>query len=140
MLTKTYTRGQLARACGIGSEAIRFYERQGLLPAPPRSAAGYRYYDEGSRQRLNFIGRAKALGFSLHEIGELLALHDDEHGDRARVKTIAEGKIAEIEQKLDDLQRMHAVLTRLARQCSGHGEVEGCPIIQALAGPERVDP
>jgi len=129
---KTLTRGQLARRCGVGAETIRFYERQGLLPPPQRSEAGYRHFTLDTVQRLDFIRRAKELGFNLKEIAELLALQDDEHSDRAQVKALAEHKVAEIKAKLRDLQRMHDVLAELATHCSGHGSLGGCPIIGAL--------
>lgn len=133
------TRGQLARACGIGIEAIRFYERQGLLPKPPRSAAGYRYFPADSIDRLNFIRRAKQLGFSLKEIAELLSLHE-QSGDRSEVKALALSKLAEIETRLRDLQNMQQALSKLVEQCSGHGSVQGCPIIHALVNSDRFKP
>lgn len=127
------TRGQLARACGVGPETIRFYERQGLIPEAPRSGGGYRHYSADAVHRLRFIRRAKALGFSLPEIAELLALQDGPGGDRARVKQITESKLHEIEAKIADLEGMRAALSELAEQCSGHGPVQGCPIIETLA-------
>lgn len=130
---KTMTRGQLARLCGVGPETIRFYERRGLIPEAPRSSGGYRRFGEEAMKRLIFIRRAKGLGFSLPEIGELLSLHDEPAGDRARVKQITESKLAEIESKIADLDRMRATLAELAEQCSGHGPVNGCPIIDAIA-------
>lgn len=129
----TFTRGQLARACGVGPETIRFYERQGLIPEAPRSSGGYRRFSEDAVSRLLFIRRAKSLGFSLPEIGELLALQDDPGSDRARVKQITESKLHEIEAKIADLESMRAALSELAEQCSGHGPVSGCPIIETLA-------
>ena len=129
----TLTRGQLARACGVGPETIRFYERQGLIPQAPRSSGGYRRFDEAAIHRLRFIRRAKSLGFSLPEIRELLALQDDPGGDRGRVKQITESKLHEIEAKIADLESMRVALADLAEQCSGHGAVSGCPIIETLA-------
>lgn len=129
--TPTLTRGQLARVCSVGSETIRYYEREGLLPAAERSAAGYRQFGSDAVPRLNFIRRAKALGFTLQEIAELLALQDDGQ-DRARVKAIAEDKLAEIDAKLLHLKRMRDALAGLAVRCSGRGPLVGCPIIQAL--------
>lgn len=126
------TRGQLARRCGVGPETIRFYERRGLLPEAPRTSGGYRRFDASAVSRLDFIRRAKAIGFSLPEIAELLSLHDDPGSDRARVKQITESKLKEIEAKLKDLESMRHVLSGLARQCSGEGVVKGCPIIEAL--------
>lgn len=129
---KTFTRGQLARLAQIGTEAIRFYEREGLLPAVVRSNNGYRRYPEDTIQRLNFIQRAKRLGFNLKETKELLSLHDNPQASRADVKALTESKLTEIELRLEDLQRMRDVLSHLAAQCSGRGPIKDCPIIQAL--------
>lgn len=123
--------GRLARAADVGVETIRFYEREGLLPEPARTASGYRQYPLDTIDRLGFVRRAKRLGFSLAEIRELLALaHAD--GERARVKAIAEQKLSVIEQRIGELTRMRDALTGLTHQCSGRGPIEGCPIIEAL--------
>lgn len=132
----TLTRGQLARASNVGAETIRFYEREGLLPPSTRSSNGYRHYTQAAVQRLNFIRRAKKLGFNLKEVRELLSLHDNPYASRANVKTMTEGKLAEIEQKIAGLQRMRDVLARLAAECSGKGPISGCPIIQTLESDE----
>ncbi len=132
------TIGRLAKAAGVGVETIRFYEREGLLAAPSRTASGYRQYPPETAERLGFIRRAKALGFSLAEIQELLHLANPT-GDRARVKTLADHKLAEIDQRVEELQRMRRALSELTRQCSGHGPVEGCPIIEALNEDEDDD-
>jgi len=131
-LERPLTIGRLAAAAGVGVETIRFYEREGLLPSPARTASGYRQYEPATAQRLGFIRRAKALGFSLAEIRELLGLAEPD-GERARVKALTRGKLAEIDQRIVELQRMRAALAELERQCSGHGPVAGCPIIEALA-------
>lgn len=136
MAMKYLTRGQLARLCDVGPETIRFYERQGLIPEAPRSSGGYRRFGGDAVNRLRFIRRAKSLGFSLPEISELLALQDDPGGDRARVKQITESKLDEIEAKITALESMRAALAELAEQCSGHGPVSGCPIIETLADGE----
>ena len=130
---RALTRGQLARAAGVGLEAIRFYERQGLLPPPPRSASGYRRFGQADVERLRFIRRAKDLGFSLREISELLALQDLPGGDRATVKRLTAAKLAEIDTRIRDLNSIRAVLQTLHGECSGSGPVSGCPIIQALS-------
>lgn len=132
------TIGRLARAADVGVETIRFYEREGLLPEPARTANGYRQYDPDTVERLGFIRRAKALGFSLGEIRELLALAHAE-GERARVKALTGHKLAEIDRRIEELRRMRAALADLDRQCSGQGPVEGCPIIEALNGDEDHD-
>jgi len=130
---KTMTRGNLARLCGVGPETIRFYERRGLLPEAPRSGGGYRRFGEEAMNRLIFIRRAKNLGFSLPEIAELLSLHDEPRGDRARVKQLTESKLGEIESKIADLERMRSTLSEFSNQCSGYGPVSGCPIIEVIA-------
>lgn len=129
---KTLTRGQLARTSRVGTEAIRFYEREGLLPHTTRASNGYRHYSEETVQRLNFIRRAKRLGFSLREIKELLSLHDNPQASRAHVKAMTQDKLSEIEERIEDLVRIRDVLAHLARECSGRGPISGCPIIQTL--------
>jgi len=123
--------GRLAKSSGVGVETIRFYEREGLLEAPARTASGYRQYTPDAIARLGFIRRAKQLGFSLGEIRELLSLASAD-GDRAQVKALTEHKLVEIEQRIEELRRMRAALAELNHQCSGHGPVEGCPIIESL--------
>lgn len=131
MNAQQLTIGRLARAAGVGVETIRFYEREGLLPEPARTASGYRQYPLDTIDRLGFIRRAKRLGFSLGEVRELLALAHA-RGERTRVRAIAEQKLAGIEQRIEELARMRNALAGLTQQCSGRGPVEGCPIIEAL--------
>src|SRR5437867_9097723 len=100
------TIGQLARHGGVGVETVRFYEREGLLDEPARKASGYRQYTEDVVARLRFIKRAKALGFTLKEIGELLALRLDPETSCAEIKDRAKAKIDDIQAKIRDLQRM----------------------------------
>lgn len=130
--------GQLAKQADIGIETIRFYERRGLVPDPPRAPSGYRRYPESFTKRLRFIQRAKKLGFTLDEVDQLLRLQDycgqDASGKRAEVKSIAQQKLVEIEERITGLQRMRALLADLEQQCSGRGKVKGCPIIDALSG------
>lgn len=123
--------GQLARRSDIGVETIRFYEREGLIAADARTASGYRRFVPAAAGRLAFIRRAKRLGFSLGEIRQLLELAEAD-GDRGRVKRLAEGKLVEIENRIAELQRMRDALNELTRQCSGHGPVKGCPIVETL--------
>jgi MerR family mercuric resistance operon transcriptional regulator len=127
------TIGQLAKQAGVGVETVRFYERKGLLDAPPRRASGYRQYARAVVARLQFIKRAKALGFSLKEIGELLSLRVNPESTCDEVKSRAEAKIADIDNKLRDLQRMKAALLQLATACSGRGPTSHCPILDAMS-------
>jgi MerR family copper efflux transcriptional regulator len=129
---QTLTIGQFAEAAGVGVETIRFYERKGLLAAPPRPDSGYRQYPTASVRRVHFIRRAKALGFTLKEIGELLALKVERDTSCQDVRILAQAKIVDIEAKLSELQRMKAALHHLAMACGDTGPSEGCPILDAL--------
>jgi MerR family mercuric resistance operon transcriptional regulator len=129
---KPLTTGQVARYAGVGIETVRFYERQGLLEEPTRRESGYRQYREDVVARLRFIKRAKELGFSLKEIKELLALRVDPDTTCAEVKSRAEAKIADIEEKIQALWRIKKALVKLTKACSGRGPTSECPILDAL--------
>jgi len=126
--------GQLARRAGVAIDTVRYYERNQLLTPAGRLASGYRRYGEGELKRLRFIRRAKALGFTLEEIRELLSLSDERNV--ARVKRAAEAKLADIEQRVAELQRIRRGLRTLVAACPGHGRAEACPILNALGGEE----
>lgn len=126
------TIGQVAKCSSVGVETVRFYERKGLLEEPPRRESGYRQYAQDVIRRIPFIKRAKELGFSLKEIGELLSLRIDPQTSCGEVKERAETKIADIDSKLRDLRRMQAALVQLAATCTGRGPIGQCPILEAL--------
>lgn len=129
---ETLTIGRVARQAGVGVETIRFYEREGLIDEPPRRASGYRQYDAEVVRRVRFIRHAKELGFTLREIKELLELRvapDCRCGDVLKL-TIA--KIADIEQRIDKLQRMKQALSKLAEACQRRRRTDPCPILDAL--------
>lgn len=130
----TFTIGRLAKAADVNVDTVRFYERQGLLAPAPRSSGGYRLYGPADAQRLQFIRRAKTLGFSLEDIGELLRLTEDGH-DRGQIKAITERRVADLTQRIAELERMRSILAHHSGHCSGRGAVKGCPIIQALLEP-----
>ena len=130
--------GDLARAAGVPIDTVRYYERQGLLPLPARTASGYRQYGHDDAARLRFVRRAKALGFTLEEIRELLGLSARREADMAGMKAAAMQKLADIDDKLAELQRMRAGLDSLIASCPGHGALEHCPILDTLAD-ERHD-
>jgi MerR family mercuric resistance operon transcriptional regulator len=122
----------------VGIETVRFYEREGLLNHPARSpSSGYRLYEEEVVARLQFILRAKELGFTLNEIKDLLSLRVDPGMSCEDVKARAEVKIADIEQKIETLQRMRTALLRLTRQCCEAGGGAECPLLDALDGHPR---
>jgi len=129
--------GTLARQADVAIDTVRYYERQGLLPAPARTASGYRSYADGDVARLRFIRRAKALGFTLGEIRELLELTGRRAHDMAGVKSAAIQKLADVDARIAELQRMRGGLERLVAACPGHGPLEHCPILDALSGDER---
>ncbi|MBN9519553.1 MerR family DNA-binding protein [bacterium] len=131
---KTLTVGQIAKLAGIGVETVRFYEREGLLDEPSRRASGYRQYGRDTVSVLRFIRRAKELGFTLKEIKSLLALRGDESATRADVRGQAVTKIADIETRIHDLQRMREALSVLTASCHDDGPATGCPILEALNG------
>ena len=131
--------GQVARRAGVGVETVRFYEREGLLEEPPRRASGYRQYSEQVVTRLHFIKRAQRLGFSLKEIAELLQLRVDAQTSCEEVKQRTEAKIAEVERKMVELQRMRQALLQVASQCIGRGPTDRCPMLDALDQQETLE-
>lgn len=124
--------GVLARSAGVGIDTIRYYEREGLLPPPRRRASGYRDYDPGDIVHLRFIRRAKALGFTLDDIRELLTLSADHERGVRNVKQRSEARLAELELRIRELQRMRRGLKRLIAACPGRGAPGACPILHAL--------
>src|SRR5207248_3864526 len=131
--------GQVERTAGVGVETGRFYPREGLLEEPPRRASGYRQYSEQAVTRLHFIKRAQKLGFSLKEITELLLLRVDAQTSCDEVKQRTEAKLAEVERKMVELQRMRQALLRVASLCTGQGPTGRCPMLEALDQQEPFD-
>jgi DNA-binding transcriptional MerR regulator len=130
----TYTIGKLAEAAGVHVETVRYYERRGLLAEPPRTAAGYRQYSADDLWRLRFIGRGKALGFTLAEVAEVLGPGGPESGRSAeRVLAAARAKITAVEEQERALARTRGRLEQLADLCA-HGEA-GCLTLQVDAQP-----
>jgi Cu(I)-responsive transcriptional regulator len=125
------TIGKLARQSGVGIDTVRFYERAGLLPKAQRTASGYRLYAAGDADRLRFIRRAKALGFSLEEIAELLQLNAG-RGTRANVRKLAQRRLADLSRKIEEMTAIRDALSSLVKRCSGDGPVSGCPIIEGV--------
>ncbi len=128
------TTGQLAKKAQVNVQTIRYYERRGLIHEPPRRASGYRQYSQEDLTLIRFIKRAQELGFSLREIKELLDLRVDTTRTCQDVKKRADVKIADIELKIETLQRMKSALVKLAVICQG-GETPTteCLILEAMA-------
>lgn len=135
---KTLTIGKVARSVEVGVETIRFYERQGLIPEPPRRDSGYRDYPEETVQRLGFIKRAKELGFTLKEIKELLDLRIEDADLTAcdDVRSLAENKISGVRSKIETLRRIEVVLAQLVSDCCNRAVTDTCPILKALQQEE----
>lgn len=126
------TTGELAKQCQVNPETIRYYEREGLLPRPPRSPSGYRSFSADDLRRVRFIRQAQELGFSLREIRELLELQVSSDSTCADVRARTAAKIAEVNRKLQKLQAIRKALLRLTASCSGQGRLTECPILEAL--------
>ncbi|HEB88044.1 MAG TPA: heavy metal-responsive transcriptional regulator [Deltaproteobacteria bacterium] len=129
--------GEVAKAAEIGVDAVRFYEREGLIEAPARRPSGYRDYPPEVVVRLRFIRRAKELGFSLREIAELLRLEAREGTTPAELRRCAETKIEALEERIKALQRMRRALRRLVAECPGQGPLRDCSILRSLAAEEK---
>lgn len=123
---------EAAGRTGLSADTLRYYERIQLLPAPARTSGGQRTYDDRDIARLRFIGRAKAIGFSLSEIGELLKFREDPAGSSRAVRELAAKKHADVAEQLADLQAVENELALLLDIC--RGDAGCCPILQRLDG------
>ncbi len=132
LATSRLTIGVLSKRTGCNIETIRYYERIGLLPAPPRTQGGHRLYGEAHLKRLTFIRRSRELGFALDDVRGLLQLVDGGHYTCAEVKDMTLQHLDEIRSKVADLRRLERVLKEMAAQCTGD-DVPECPVIDALS-------
>jgi len=126
------TIGQVARLTGVSVETIRFYEKEGLVDEPERNPSGYRQYPDETIKRILFIQRAKGIGFTLREIHDLLSIQEKPEACCGDVLIRAESKMAEIEAKIDELQRMKNALHKLTIKCASDSSLDNCPILDAL--------
>ncbi len=126
------TRSELSRRAGVNPETLRYYERLGLLPPPPRTPSNYRQYPEDAVVRLRFIRKARELGFTLREIGDLLALRADSKARCSQVREKAEQKLANVEERIRSLRSIAKALKSLIRRCSKDGPTTRCPILEAM--------
>ncbi len=129
------TIGAVARAARVPLDTVRYYERRGLLPAPPRTPAGYRQYPADTVQRVRFVKQAQGLGFTLEEIQELLALRVTAEQPCDAVEQQAQAAIHRIDGKFQELGRMREALARLATTCRTPHPADECPILTALETP-----
>lgn len=125
--------GKLAKASGVSSKLIRYYESIGLLPPPERTENNYRVYRSNDVHTLRFIKRSRSLGFSIEEIQKLLGLWQDKERASAEVKALATKHIQELNQRIAEMVSMRDTLQNLATHCHGDKNPE-CPILEDLAG------
>lgn len=134
------TRGQLAQRAQINLETVRFYEQEGLLAPPSRTVAGYRKFEEVAVDRLAFVKRAKALGFSLGEIRELLAIQDGHADACVEVRDLVQNKLAIVRDKKAELEKLETQLSAALRKCN-HAlrgqkpkqKLKACPVLNRMA-------
>lgn len=124
---------EVAEQCAVNVQTLRFYERRGLLRDPRDGVGGYREYEQGDVDRVQFIRQAQALGFTLGEIEELLSLRAGADS-AACVKARAQEKIVSVRAKITALRRLERALLQLVAACPGRGSAESCPILLGFAG------
>jgi MerR family mercuric resistance operon transcriptional regulator len=124
--------GEVAALAGVPVATVRYYERRGLIADAERTPSGYRQYDAGAARRLRFIKHAQALGFSLEEIEQMLALRSGDPAACARVEAVTREKVLVVRQRLAELQRLERTLQELAGACARHEPAEPCPVLAVL--------
>ena len=127
----------MAERGGVNLQTIRYYEREGLLPKPPRLKSGYRVFPETAVLRVRFIKRAQELGFQLSEVRQLLSIQIDPAKECSDVQRLAKAKIEDIEARIRTLQSMRRVLSNLADACPGRGPSSECPILESIEAKEE---
>jgi MerR family transcriptional regulator, mercuric resistance operon regulatory protein len=123
--------GELSRLCGVNIETIRYYEKIGMLPTPPRTESGRRVYGPKETRMLAFIRRGRELGFTLDQIRALLNLSGPGKATCAEVREIAKHHIEDIRAKINDLAKLERLLRKTVAQCTG-GEAPDCPVLDIL--------
>ena len=128
---QAFSIGELSRLTGVNAETIRYYEKIGMLPIPPRSGSGRRIYGPTERRALAFVRRSRNLGFTLDEIRALLKLGGPDKAPCAQVRNIASLHLSDVRGKIADLRRLERVLAETIGKCS-NGRAPRCPIIEVL--------
>jgi MerR family mercuric resistance operon transcriptional regulator/MerR family gold-responsive transcriptional activator of gol and ges genes len=137
-MTTGWTIGQLAKVVAVNVQTVRYYERLKLLSPSARRPSGYRIYGEGEERRLRFIKNAQALGFTLHEIAELLDLRVSSKARCGDVQKKAEAKLRHVEAKVRDLRALGRSLQKLIRTCRAGQPTDKCPILTSLENEDKV--
>lgn len=127
-----FTIGQLSKLTAVNIETIRYYEKIGIMPNPPRTGSGYRIYSEPHIQRLSFVRRSRELGFSQPEVRRLLTLVDEHSYTCAEVQEITAKQLAAVRTKIKDLRKLEKALAKMVSECAG-GDVPDCPIVDILS-------
>ncbi len=125
-------RGEVAGAANVNIETLRYYERRGVIPPPRRSDTNYRKYPAETVARVRFVKHAQDLGFTLDEIKGLLSLRAARGARAEQVRSKAAAKMADIDKRIEALQRMRAALAHLVEECTGEGPASGCTILHAI--------
>lgn len=128
----TMTIGALAEAAGVNVATVRYYERRGIMPEPPRTPSGYRQYDMGMVDRIRFIRRTQDLGFTLEEIEGLLALRVDDPNACGAVEQATRDRLAKVKEKIAELTRLRGILNELVRSCEARERTDDCPVLAML--------
>lgn len=127
------TVGQLAKACDVRADTVRYYERIGMIDEASRTEAGYRKFADSATERVRFIKNAQTLGFSLDEIKKLIELADSNSSDCSEVRQFAEAKIGELDKQIRQMRAFKRELAKLVENCAGKGvPLEGCKILAKL--------
>ena len=129
--------GEVARQAGVSVDTLRFYEERGVIPHATRSESGYRMFPSDTPERLEFVSRAKALGFSLDDVVELLSLRSSGAKDSHRVLEKVREKIQEVDHRLGELGKLRQALVSLASTCDGKHPTSECPILSAFTGEKE---
>ena len=132
---RTISRGELARRTGVNSETIRYFERIGILTAPPRTEGGHRVYDEGHVRTVSFVRRARGLGFAPDEVRAILDLGGPGKARCAQVQGIAERHLEQVRAKIADLRDIERLLAATVARCTGRSEPD-CPVIEMIEHPQ----
>ena len=125
--------GKVAAASGLPTGTVRYYERRGLIPVPPRSTSGYREYAADTVERLRFIRRAQDFGFTLQQISELLELRAGSASTCSAIEVRTRAKIEDVQRRIRELERLEMVLERLAESCAARTPSSDCPVLEMLS-------
>jgi MerR family transcriptional regulator, mercuric resistance operon regulatory protein len=129
---REFTIGELSRRCQVIVETIRYYEKIGIMPNPPRTSGGFRMYSTEHLQRLSFIRRSRELGFSQPEVRKLLTLVDEHKYTCDEVREMTEKQLLTVKNKIKDLRKLEKALTGMVSECDG-GDIPDCPIVDVLS-------